>query len=104
MFELNMETLVIVLGVLVFLTNAIVEVAKMAFGISGSSTLNKLALSVAIILTVVFYLSYTAYTGVSIVWYYLIGSIILGFVVALIAMVGYDKVISMWMDSQRKVK
>ena len=36
-----------------------------------------------------------------IVWYYLIGSIVLGFIVALIAMLGWDKVIKMWQESQK---
>ncbi len=101
MFELNMSTLILVLGVLVFLTNAIVEVIKMAFCVSGANTLNKLALFVAIVLTVALYLAYTAYTGISIVWYYFICSIILGFIVALIAMVGWDKVLKMWQQSQK---
>ena len=101
MFNLNMATLIIVLGVLVFLTTAVVEVVKMAFGVTGAFTLNKIALVVAIVLTVAAYLAYTAYTGIFIVWYYLIGSIVLGFIVALIAMLGWDKVIKMWQESQK---
>lgn len=101
MFDLNIATLILVLGALVFLTNAVVEVIKMAFGVTGSATLNKIALAVAIVLTVGAYLAYTAYTGISIVWYYLIGSIVLGFIVSLIAMIGWDKVIKMWQQSQR---
>ena len=101
MLDLNMATLILVLGVLVFLTNSIVEVIKMAFGVSGAATLNKVALLVAIILTVITYLAYTTYTGISIVWYYLLGSIVLGFIVALIAMLGWDKVLKMWQESQK---
>lgn len=101
MFDLNMATLIIVLGVLAFLTNAIVEVIKMAFGVTGASTLNKIALLVAIILTVAAYLAYTAYICISIVWYYLVGAIVVGFIVALIAMLGWDKVIKMWQQSQK---
>lgn len=101
MFDLNMSTLILVVGALVFLTNAVVEVIKMAFGVSGEKALNKVALSVAIILTVALYLAYTAYIGGFIIWYYLVGSIILGFIVALIAMLGWDKVIKMWQQSQK---
>ena len=101
MFDLNMATLIIVLGVLVFLTNVVVEVVKMAFGVSGAAILNKIALVVGITLTVVTYLAYTTYTSIPIVWYYLIGSIIVGFIVALIAMLGWDKVIKMWQQSQK---
>lgn len=101
MLEINMATIILVLGVLVFLTNAIVEVVKMAFGVSGAVILNKIALLVAIVLTIVTYVSYTAYAGISIVWYYLLGSIVLGFIVALIAMLGWDKVLKMWQQSQK---
>ena len=101
MLDLNMATLIIILGVLVFLTNAVVEVIKMAFGISGASTLNKIALAVAIVLTVDAYLAYTAYASISLVWYYLLGSMVLGFIVALIAMLGWDKVLKMWQQSQK---
>ena len=101
MFKFDMATLIIILGVLVFLTNAIVEVIKMAFGVTGAATLNKIALAVAIVLTVVTYIGYTAYTGIAIVWYYLLGSIVVGFIVSLIAMLGWDKVIKMWQQSQK---
>lgn len=101
MLDLNMATLILVVGALVFLTNAVVEVIKMTFGVSGEKTLNKVALIVAIILTVALYLAYTTYTGGFIIWYYLVCSIILGFIVALIAMLGWDKVIKMWQQSQK---
>ena len=104
MLDLNMATLVIILGALVFLTNAVVEVIKMAFGVSGAAALNKIALAVAIILTVTAYLAYTAYISIPIIWYYLVCSIILGFIVALIAMLGWDKVIKMWQQSQKGSK
>lgn len=102
MLEINMATIILVLGVLVFLTNAIVEVVKMAFGVSGAAILNKIALLVAILLTTVTYVAYTTYVGISIVWYYLLGSIVLGFIVALIAMLGWDKVLKMWQQSQKE--
>lgn len=101
MFELNTATLILVLGVLVFLTNAIVEVIKITFCISGSNVINKIALAVSVVLTVVSYLAYTAYTGVLIIWYYLLCSIVIGFIVALIAMLGWDKVLKMWQESNK---
>lgn len=102
MLELNMATLIIVLGVLVFLTNAITESIKMAFSVKGANVLNKIALAVGITLTVVAYLGYSAYMSFLITWYYVLASIILGFVVALIAMLGWDKAIKMWQESTRK--
>ena len=101
MLDLNMATLILVVGVLVFLTNSVVEVIKKSFSVTGESLINKIALMVAIALTVVTYLAYTAYTSIPIVWYYFIGAILLGFIVALIAMLGWDKVIKMWQQSKR---
>ena len=99
--NVNIETVIIVLGVLVFLTNAIVEVIKKAFFVKGETTLNALALTVGVLLTVVSYFVYIGYTRSAFIWYYLVGSIVLGFIVALIAMVGWDKVLKMWFESQK---
>ena len=100
--NLNIETLIIVLGVLVFLTNAIVEVIKKAFFVKGESTLNKIALATALVLTVCTYVVYVAYAGVSFAWHYFLAAIVVGFVVSLIAMVGWDKALKMWFESQKR--
>lgn len=101
MFELNMTTIILIMGVLVFLTNAIVEVIKQVFSIKGEEAINKVALGVAMLLTVVSYFIYIGYTASKFVWYYLVGAIILGFIVALVAMLGWDKVIKMWQQSKK---
>ena len=101
MLELNTATLILVLGVLVFLTNAIVEVIKMTFFVNGERTLNKIALTTAIVLTVCAYVVYVAYAGVSFAWYYFLAAIVVGFLVALISMLGWDKVLKMWQQSQK---
>ena len=101
MLDLNMATLILVLGALVFLTNAVTESIKMAFFVQGANALNKIALVTGIILTVVAYLGYSAYAGLLITWYYILSAIILGFVVALISMLGWDKVLKMWQQSQK---
>ena len=104
MLELNMTTLILVLGVLVFLTNAITESIKMAFSVKGSNILNKIALCTGIVLTVATYLGCSACIGAVITWYYIAAAVILGFVVSLAAMLGYDKVIQMWQDTMKRVK
>ena len=101
MINLDMTTLILLIGVLVFLTNAIVEVFKMTLGVTGEKNLNRIALVVAIVLTVASYFIYAAYTGTSIIWYYVIGALILGFIVALVAMVGWDKVLKLYTESTK---
>ncbi len=102
MLELNMTTVVFIMGVLVFLTNAIVEVIKQVFSINGEKAINKVALGVAMLLTVVSYFIYIGYTSSKFIWYYLVGASILGFIVALVAMLGWDKVLKMWQQSKRE--
>ena len=95
---MNIDTGIIltVIGVLVFLTNVIVEVVKQVFGVSGSKNINKIALCTAMVLTIASYFMYIGYSESAFIWYYFLSSVIIGFVIALIAMVGWDKVISLW--------
>lgn len=93
--------IIVILGIMVFLTNVIVEVLKNTFTIKGSKTLNSIALTAAITISVLGYLIYTSYTQAVFIWYYLIASVLVGFIVALISMIGWDKVLKIWKDSTR---
>ena len=99
--NIDLGILMVVIGVLVFITNSIVECIKMAFFIEGAEKLNKLALGTGVFVTVLTYFAYIGYSKSSFIWYYFIGSIFLGFIVALIAMLGYDKVLQIWQESNR---
>lgn len=99
--QLDLSVLMIVIGILVFLTNAIVETIKMAFSISGTEKLNKLALGIGELVTILSYFIYIGYSGSKFIWYYFVGSIFVGFIVSLIAMLGWDKVLKMWQNSQK---
>lgn len=90
-----------VIGLLVFLTNVIVEVIKQVFSVSGADNLNRIALGTAMILTITSYFMYIGYSKSVFVWYHFVCCIILGFIIALIAMVGWDKVISLWKDANK---
>ena len=100
MVNLDITTLMIVIGVLVFFTNVIVEVIKRTFNVAGSDSINKVALTVGVLLSVLSYFIYIGLTCGTFIWYYLIGAIVFGFVIALISMVGWDKVIKMWQYSK----
>lgn len=101
MLEMNVATLLIVLGVLVFAVNVIVEVTKNLFPLNKIHT-NYYATALSIVLTVLSYFIYLSYTSSKFIWYYLIATIIAGFVVAYIAMLGWEKLIKLWQDSTRK--
>ena len=81
--------LISVIGILVALTNIIVEVIK-KFTWEKIPT-NVLATVVAIVLTLVAFFTCTSYHGITIVWYYVAAAVVVGFMVAYAAMFGFDK-------------
>lgn len=85
--------MILIIGVLVVLTNIIVEVLK-------KQTWEKiptdvLAFIVAMVLTVAAYFAVACYLGWAIAWYYVAAAIVVGFMVAYAAMVGYDKLLNL---------
>lgn len=76
-------------GVLVAVTNVIVEVVKKATW--DKLPTNILALVVAVALTVVCLYAVAALAGFTVLWYYVVAAVIAGFFVAYAAMFGYDK-------------
>lgn len=85
----------IILGVLVALTNIITEVAKMNISaLSSAESINRFATIVGILLTVGVGIAYAQINSIMLSWYHIVALIIIGFMVALASMVGFDKVIS----------
>ena len=81
--------LLVIVGVLVVLTNIIVEVLKKL--IWDKMPTNFLAVIVALVLTLVAFFAFIAIAGIPFVWYYLAAAIVVGFMVAYAAMLGFDK-------------
>ena len=85
----NISVLVTIIGVLVALTNIVVEVIKKV-------TWNKLptnivATVVAEVLTIVAFFAYASYSNMQVVWYSVVSAVIVGILVAYAAMFGFDK-------------
>lgn len=78
-----------VLGVLVALTNIIVQVAKKATW--DKLPTNVVALAVAEALTIAAGIAYCQIKAVAMTWYIVAALIVAGFMVAYAAMFGYDK-------------
>ena len=83
------SVLMVIIGALVVLTNIIVEVLK-KFTWEKIPT-NFLVVCIAIPLTVVAFYAWAAYSGVTVLWYYVAGAVVVGFAVAYAAMFGFDK-------------
>lgn len=78
-----------VVGVLVALVNIITEVLKKALW--DKLPTNILAVCVSMVLTLIAFFAWATITGTPVLWYYVVGAVVLGFLVAYAAMFGFDK-------------
>jgi hypothetical protein len=86
---MNMATLIPIIGVLVALTNIIVEVVKKVTW--DKIPTNLLAVIIAIVLTLAVFFAWMSINNYAIVWYYIAGTVVVGILVAYAAMFGFDK-------------
>lgn len=86
---MEISAVITIIGVLVALTNIIVEVAKKATW--DKLPTNVLALVVAEILTIASGIAYCQIKAVPMEWYIVAALVVLGFMVAYAAMFGFDK-------------
>lgn len=78
-----------IVGVLVVLVNIITEVLKKVLW--DKLPTNILAVCVSMVLTMIAFFAWTTTTGTPVLWYYVVGAVVLGFLVAYAAMFGFDK-------------
>ncbi len=81
--------LLTVIGVLVVVTNIIVQVIK-PFTVKHIST-NFVAVLVSMALTLLAFFAWCAVKGIPVTWYMVAGAMVLGFMVSYAAMFGFDK-------------
>lgn len=81
---LNWSVIISIIGVLVVLTNIVVQVLKKV-------TWDKLAMIVSLVLTLGAFFAYCSIKGITVVWYMVFAAVVLAFMVAYAAMFGFDK-------------
>lgn len=86
---MNISVFITVIGLLVALTNIIVEVLKKATW--DKLPTNVLALIIAEVLTLASGIAYSHIQSLSLTWYMVAAFIVAGFMVAYAAMFGFDK-------------
>ena len=86
---MDLTQIIPIIGVLVALTNVIVQVLKKATW--DKLPTNVLALVIAMLLCLVAGIAYCQANAISITWYLVVALIVLGFLVAYAAMFGFDK-------------
>ena len=86
---MELSVIITIVGVLVALTNIIVEAAKKATW--EKLPTNILALIVAVALTLAAGFAYCQIEAIAITWYIVVAFVVVGFMVAYAAMFGFDK-------------
>ena len=86
---MDLTKIIPIIGVLVALTNIIVQVLKKATW--DKLPTNVLALVIAMLLCLVAGIAYCQVNAISMTWYLVAALIVLGFLVAYAAMFGFDK-------------
>ena len=86
---MELSVIIAIVGVLVALTNVIVEAAKKATW--DKLPTNILALIVAVALTLAAGFAYCQIEAITITWYIVVAFVVVGFMVAYAAMFGFDK-------------
>jgi hypothetical protein len=91
------------IGVLAFLVTVITEVTK-TIGILNRIPTNLHVLLVSVGLTISIYFSYLSYTGRPFLWGALLSCVLGGYLIAYIAMYGWDKLHALWGNFYRDSK
>lgn len=91
----SITQLVAIIGVLAFLVSVITQVFK------GVSILSKIPTDILVFvlsigITVVAFVAYMQYIQQAILWYMVLAAIIAGFIVAFVAMYGWEKFSELW--------
>lgn len=86
---LNLSTILSAIGVLVVLTNIVVQVLKKTT--SEKLPTNILVLIVSMVLTLAAFFAYCQIETIAVTWYMVFAAIVLGILVAYAAMFGFDK-------------
>lgn len=93
--------LLAVVGVLAFIVSIITEVTK-GIGVLKRIPTDLQVIALSLALTILSYLAYCSYKAVSIEWYIFVGIILIGFLVAFVAMYGWDKFSELWSRFKRE--
>lgn len=86
---LNWSVIISIVGVLVVLTNIVVQVLKKLTW--DKLPTNILAVIVSMVLTMVAFFAYCQISGIEVIWYMVAAAVVVGFLVSYAAMFGFDK-------------
>jgi hypothetical protein len=99
----NMTIILAVIGALAFIVSVITQVIK-GIGIFNKVPTDILVFVLSIGITVIAFIAYMQYIQMAILWYMILASVIAGFVVAFVAMYGWEKLSELWKRFGKDVK
>lgn len=88
-------TILAVIGLLALIVSVVTEVTK-GVPILAKIPTNVQVIVLSITLTLVAYFAYVSYSGTAVVWYYVVATLLAGFIVAYVVMYGWDKLIILY--------
>ena len=91
----NMTMILAVIGALAFMVSVITQVFK-GVGVLSKIPTDILVFVLSIGITVVAFVAYMQYVQTTILWYMILAAIMAGFIVAFIAMYGWEKLSELW--------
>ena len=91
----SISSLIAVIGALAFMVSIITQVFK-GVGVLSKVPTDILVFVLSIGLTVIAFVAYMQYIHQIIVWYMIIAAIMAGFIVAFVAMYGWEKFSELW--------
>ena len=91
----NMTTILAVIGALAFMVSVITQVFK-GVGVLAKIPSDILVFVLSIGMTVTAFVAYMQYIQQTILWYMILAAILAGFLVAFVAMYGWEKFAELW--------
>jgi hypothetical protein len=91
----NIMIILAVIGAIAFIVSVITQVIK-GVGIFAKIPTDGLVLVLSIGITVAAFVAYMQYLHMTILWYMVLAAIMAGFVVAFVAMYGWEKLSELW--------
>lgn len=92
---MSIETIILAIGVLAFCVSVITEVFK-GVGLLAKIPTDALVLVLSLALTITAFVAYMQYMQQVILWYMILAAIMAGFLVAFVAMYGWEKLTELW--------
>lgn len=91
----NMTTILAVIGALAFMVSVITQVFK-GVGVLAKIPTDILVFVLSIGMTVTAFVAYMQYIQQTILWYMILAAVLAGFLVAFVAMYGWEKFAELW--------